>query len=677
MARYLKQNTATRVTVGPFIDKTDGFTPEVALTATNEHITFVVDDGGVPTLVIDTTATASGGDNDLVHITNDNAGYYDLELTAAQTNYLGRAVLSVNYLTDHLPVFHEFQIVPANVYDSMFSTDKLEVDLAQIGGSAVSTTSAQLGVNVVQVSGDATAADNLELFMDGTGYAGGTTPLQVVLTTNGVNAVADQVWDEAASGHVAAGSFGARLAIIRSATAQAGAGTSITLDASASAIDDFYNNQALFIVSGTGVGQGRIVEDYVGSTKVASVAAWGTNPDATSVFVIVPFGSIPGATAPSAADVADAVWDEAASGHTTAGTFGQYIGGEVTRAATAQAGTTSSITLDSGASATTNLYRYHRVEILGGTGAGQASYITAYNGTTKVATVDPAFAVAPSSDSVFIVRKMGLDAATPAQVADAVWDEARSGHVSAGTFGEYVLADAVRISSDATAADNLEAAYDGAGYAGGTIKQQVALADTTHGGSAATLTMKRVVVANTTNDQTAVDISSSGTGNAHALAITASGAGKGVAIGAASVGVSINSSAADGMTIAGGTDSDGLQIDGNGTGVDVRADITGSITGNVSGSVGSVTGAVGSVTAGVTLTNAGIDALYTRQLTESYATDGAAPTVAQALMLIQQMLGDFSISGTTLTVKKVDGTTDAATFTLNDGSAPTAITRAS
>ena len=36
-----------------------------------------------------------------------------------------------------------------------------------------------LDVNVVQVSGDATAANNMELMFDGTGYAGGTTKLSV------------------------------------------------------------------------------------------------------------------------------------------------------------------------------------------------------------------------------------------------------------------------------------------------------------------------------------------------------------------------------------------------------------------------------------------------------------------------------------------------------------------
>ena len=59
-----------------------------------------------------------------------------------------------------------------------------------------------------------------------------------------------------------------------------------------------------------------------------------------------------------------------------------------------------------------------------------------------------------------------------------------------------------------------------------------------------------------------------------------------------------------------------------------------------------------------------------------YAADGAAPTLTQALMMIQQMLGDFAISGTTLTIKEVDGTTTAATFTLDDGTNPTSLTRA-
>jgi hypothetical protein len=67
--------------------------------------------------------------------------------------------------------------------------------------------------------------------------------------------------------------------------------------------------------------------------------------------------------------------------------------------------------------------------------------------------------------------------------------------------------------------------------------------------------------------------------------------------------------------------------------------------------------------------------ILTTQMTESYASDGTAPTLAQALFLVQQMLTDFAIASTTLTVKKVDGSTTAATFTLDDDTSPTSITR--
>jgi hypothetical protein len=135
--RFLKQNTATRVTVGPFLDVTDAKTPEIALTVTGCLLTFVVDSAGVPTLVIDAAPTASGGDNDMVHITSDAAGYYDLELTAAQTNYVGRATLCINDDDVHLPVFHEFMILPANVYDSLLGADLLDVNAEQINGANV------------------------------------------------------------------------------------------------------------------------------------------------------------------------------------------------------------------------------------------------------------------------------------------------------------------------------------------------------------------------------------------------------------------------------------------------------------------------------------------------------------------------------------------------------------
>ena len=132
-------------------------------------------------------------------------------------------------------------------------------------------------------------------------------------------------------------------------------------------------------------------------------------------------------------------------------------------------------------------------------------------------------------------------------------------------------------------------------------------------------------------------------------------------------------------------------------------DIVGNITGNLSGSVGSVTGAVGSVTGAVGSvtgavgsvagnvggnvtgsvgsvlgginTTAGtvttLDALFTTALTEAYAANGAAPTLAEATFAIHQMLMQFGISGTAYTVRKLDNTTTAFAVTLDDATTPT------
>lgn len=72
-----------------------------------------------------------------------------------------------------------------------------------------------------------------------------------------------------------------------SGTAQAGAATTITLASNASSSDDAYNSRSVRITGGTGSGQTKVITDYVGSTKVATVnTAWSTNPDATSTYEV-------------------------------------------------------------------------------------------------------------------------------------------------------------------------------------------------------------------------------------------------------------------------------------------------------------------------------------------------------------------------------------------------------
>lgn len=70
---------------------------------------------------------------------------------------------------------------------------------------------------------------------------------------------------------------------------------------------------------------------------------------------------------------------------------------------TAQAGGTNTITLNSGASTYTDYYKSMRVTITSGTGSGQSANVIAYNGTTKVATVDANWSTQPNNTSVYSI----------------------------------------------------------------------------------------------------------------------------------------------------------------------------------------------------------------------------------------------------------------------------------
>lgn len=74
---------------------------------------------------------------------------------------------------------------------------------------------------------------------------------------------------------------------VTTGTASSGTSSTIVLSLSAATVIDIYNGFTIFIVSGTGVGQDRIISDYSGTTRVVTVTLpWSTNPDATSVYEI-------------------------------------------------------------------------------------------------------------------------------------------------------------------------------------------------------------------------------------------------------------------------------------------------------------------------------------------------------------------------------------------------------
>jgi hypothetical protein len=71
-----------------------------------------------------------------------------------------------------------------------------------------------------------------------------------------------------------------------------------------------------------------------------------------------------------------------------------------------------------------------------------------------------------------------------------------------------------------------------------------------------------------------------------------------------------------------------------------------------------------------------VDVVATDVIADSVPADGSRPTMRQALLMIARFLMEKSVSGTTVTVKKEDGTTSSMTFTLDSGTSPTSITRA-
>ena len=80
---------------------------------------------------------------------------------------------------------------------------------------------------------------------------------------------------------------------------------------------------------------------------------------------------------------------------------GAFPGLAIQDSGTAQAGAATTITLRSGYSTADNIPNGQIVSIVGGTGIGQARYVTGYVNSTKVATIDPAWTTNPDSSSVY------------------------------------------------------------------------------------------------------------------------------------------------------------------------------------------------------------------------------------------------------------------------------------
>ena len=205
---------------------------------------------------------------------------------------------------------------------------------------------------------------------------------QTIATTQ-IDAIADQVWDEILTGatHNIPNSAGRRLRtiasqVVHTGTAQ-GPGTGnnqIQLDTGASSTDGVYDPATVYIESGTGAGQSRLITQYVGSTRTATVDRdWRVAPAADSVFVIQ-----------------------------------ATIGFNSTNEGLAQGGTATTIILNASANSVDDCYNGQLVFLKSGTGQDQVAIVEDYTGSTRTATIrtrraNGQWAVVPDSTTGYMM----------------------------------------------------------------------------------------------------------------------------------------------------------------------------------------------------------------------------------------------------------------------------------
>lgn len=143
--QVLKADTAIKVRIGPFVDVGDGFTPETGVTLGSADEAELLKANGAATLDISgsTWAAVSGCD-----------GWYDLSITTGNTDTEGTLDIIVQDDSVCLPVHKQFQVVNANVFDSLWGTaaaDYLQVDTIQVTGTGQTANDNGADINDVLV----------------------------------------------------------------------------------------------------------------------------------------------------------------------------------------------------------------------------------------------------------------------------------------------------------------------------------------------------------------------------------------------------------------------------------------------------------------------------------------------------------------------------------------------
>ena len=146
MAIWLKKDTATTIVVGPLVD---------SATAANEEA-LTISSGEV--LLWKQGGTSFGAKNEATAATHRSYGMYTVPLDATDTNTLGQLIVGV-YESGILTARHDFEVVPANVWDSHYGADKLQVDTVELNSVAASAAKLERSASAI-VRGTVSTASN-------------------------------------------------------------------------------------------------------------------------------------------------------------------------------------------------------------------------------------------------------------------------------------------------------------------------------------------------------------------------------------------------------------------------------------------------------------------------------------------------------------------------------------
>ena len=146
MGGWLKQSTAVTVSMGTFVDSIDGNTEETGLTISQADIRLSKNGG------------AYAQTNNAAGATHQEKGMYGVPLDTTDTGTLGTLKVHIHE-TGALPVWDDFMVVPANVWDSLFGADKLQVHADEITNGLITAAAiANDAITDAKVAADVTIA---------------------------------------------------------------------------------------------------------------------------------------------------------------------------------------------------------------------------------------------------------------------------------------------------------------------------------------------------------------------------------------------------------------------------------------------------------------------------------------------------------------------------------------